>query len=111
MVTELTRKAVEENVRAALDQNEYNARYNALITRYEAAAARLAEIEAERVERRRKRANIKQFLKVLKKQENFVAEFDEELWYITVDHVEVHTDMRLSFTFRDGAAVDIAAEK
>ena len=59
VVAELTRKAVEENARAALDQNEYNARYNALIARFEAADARLAELEAERVERRRKRANIK----------------------------------------------------
>jgi len=34
-----------------------------------------------------------------------VTEFEEELWYITVDRVEVHPDRRLSFIFRDGAAV------
>ena len=58
-----------------------------------------------------KRANIKHFLKVLKRQENLIDEFDEELWYITVDRVEVHADKRLSFIFRDGAAVEVASEK
>jgi len=44
-----------------------------------------------------------------KKQENLVTEFDEELWYITVDRVEVHADGRLSIVFRDYVAVDMRA--
>ena len=94
VVGELIRKAVEENARAPLDQDEYNARYNALLARFKAAAARLEEIDAECAERRRKQASITRFLQVLKKQENLVTEFDEELWDITVDRVLVHADKR-----------------
>ena len=108
IVAELTRKAVDENARAALDQDEYNARRDALLARYAAATARQAEIDAERGQRRRKQANIAHFLQILKKQENLVTEFEEELWYITVDKVMVHPDKRLSFVFRDGAAVEVS---
>ena len=107
----LIRKAVDENARAPLDQDEYNARYDALLARFKAAESRLGEIDAERNNRRMKQANITRFLRILKKQENLVTEFDDELWYITVDKVLVHTDGRLSFIFRDGAAVDVPLEK
>ena len=107
----LIRKGVDENARAPLDQDEYNARYEALLTRFKAAEARLAEIEAERRNRRMKQANITRFLQILKKQENLVDEFEEELWYTTVDKVLVHPDRRLAFIFRDGAAVDVPLEK
>ena len=36
-----------------------------------------------------------------------VTEFDEELWYSTVDYVTVYEDMRLAFTFRDGQVVEV----
>jgi hypothetical protein len=108
---ELIRKGVEENARAALDQADYNARRDALLDRFKAAEARLAEIDAERGQRRMKQANINRFMQILKKQENLVTEFEEELWYITVDKVLVHADKRLSIVFRDGAAVDVALEK
>ncbi|MCL2678627.1 MAG: hypothetical protein FWE85_06205, partial [Clostridiales bacterium] len=111
VVAELIRKGVEENARAALDQADYNARRDALVARFNAATARLAEVDAERSRRRRKQANIAHFLQILKKQENLVDEFEEELWYITVDKVLVHADKRLSFIFRDGAAVVIPLEK
>jgi len=107
----LIRKGVDENARAPLDQDEYNARYDALLARFKAAEARLAEIEAERRNRRMKQANITRFLQILKKQENLVTEFEEELWYTTVDKVLVHPDRRLSIVFRDGAAVDVPLEK
>jgi len=82
--------------------------YDALAARYETAHARLGEIEVARTERRAKRANINRFLKALARQESLVAEFDEELWYITVDRVEAFEDGRLVVCFRDGGEVEAA---
>ena len=81
VVTALIRRGVEENARAALDQDEYNARRDALEARFKAAEARLAELDTERGQRRMKQANITRFLKILKKQDVLVTEFEEELWY------------------------------
>ena len=82
-----------------------------MVKRYEAASARLAEINAARLERNAKRINITRFLKTLVKHgDDLVTKFDEELWYTTVDHITVHADGRLAVTFRDGFEVSIAAE-
>ena len=107
VVTELSRKAVEENAAAALDQDKYRGKYEGFIIRYEKAAARLAEIETEQKERNAKRANINLFLKTLMKHNKLVTEFDEELWYITADSVTVYADGQLAVKFRDGSEVTI----
>ena len=41
------------------------------------------------------RTKISLFLKELASREVLVAEFDEELWYATVDHVAVYEDKRI----------------
>ena len=107
VVMELTQKAVRENASAALDQIAYQERYDALVHRYNTAHARLGEIEVARTERRAKRANINRFLKTLKRQADIVTEFDEELWYITIERLEVYKGGRLRVIFRDGGEVDI----
>jgi hypothetical protein len=111
VVAELTRKCVKENAKAPLKQEEYEQRYNALVARYDAATARLQEVEARRLERGAKRTNITRFLKALvKRGDDLVTEFDEELWYITVDTIAVSPDGKLAVRFRDGAEVEVAAE-
>jgi len=94
VVMELTRKAVQENASAALDQAAYQQRYEALVARYEAAHARLGEIDAARTERHAKRANINRFLKTLARYTEIVTEFEEDAWYITVDRVKVYQAVR-----------------
>jgi len=105
VVMELTRRAVQENASTALDQADYQQRHDALVARYEVAHTRLGEIEKIRTERRAKRANIKRFLTTLERQPNLVTDFDDELWYTTVDRVLVHGDGRLAVLFRDGVEV------
>ena len=110
VVVELMRRAVRENACAALNQAEYQERYDALDARCEAANARLGEIEAARTERRAKRANITRFLKTLIQHDAFVTEFEEELWYLTVDKVKAFEDGRLVVCFRDGCEVAVEAQ-
>ena len=110
VVMELTRKAVRENAQIAQDQAAYLERHDALVKRYDAAHARLAEIEAARTERRAKRANISRFLKILKQQADIVTEFDEELWYITIERLEIYHNGRLCVMFCDGVTVELQQE-
>jgi exonuclease VII large subunit len=105
IVAELTRKCVRENASAALDQEEYTRRYDALKQRYDTAISRLNEVEAQRLERTAKHAEITRFLKTLVKGGDIVTEFDEELWYITVESVVVHVDGKITVNFRDGVSL------
>jgi len=107
VIMELTRKAVQENAATAMDQVEYRKKYEGLVARYEAATARLTEIENLRLERSAKWTNISRFLQSLVKYGDLVTEFDEELWYITTDSITVYGDGRLAVRFRDGSEVTI----
>lgn len=107
VVMGLIRKAIEDNAQKAMDQQEYEKKYTGLCERYESARQRLAEIEELRLERNAKRTKIAMFLETLNGQTELVTEFDEELWYSTVDFVTVYEDMRMVFTFRDGNEIEI----
>ena len=101
----LIRKAIEDNAQKAMDQAEYEKKYVGFCERYEAARQRLSEIEELRLERNAKKVKIQMFMERMGQYDGLVTEFDEELWYSTVDFVTVYGDMRMVFTFRDGREV------
>lgn len=111
VVMGLIRKVISDNAQKAMDQAEYGRKYNGYCERYEAARLRLAEIGELRLGRIAKRTKISLFLKELASREGLVAEFDEELWYATVDHVAVYEDKRMVFTFRDHTQVEVPADR
>ena len=111
IVLELLRKSIEENANIAINQNEYLQKYNAYSERFEIARNKLATLDAERLERSAKHTNIKQFLKILKKRDSLISEFDEELFNITVENVKAYDNKRILFTFKNGVTAEIPALK
>ena len=111
VVTELLRKCIEENAHTALNQDEYRQQYEGYAARFETARNKLAELDAERLERIAKRTNITRFLETLEQRDGHISEFDEELWYITVDNVKVYDGKRMIFTFKNGTTAEIPAVK
>lgn len=107
VVTELMQKVIADNAQKAMDQGEYERKYGGYCKRYEATRKRLAEIGELRLERKAKRTKMDIFIKRLAGSASLVTEFDEELWYSTVDSVTVYKDMRIVFTFRDGSEAEI----
>jgi hypothetical protein len=111
IVTALLRKAIQDNATTAQNQADYEQRFTALQQRYDTAVAKLVDIESRRLERSAKKTNITRFLKALvKRGDDLVTEFDEELWYITVDTITVFPDGRLTVRFRDRVDIEVAAE-
>lgn len=110
VVLGLIQKIISENAQTAMDQEEYNRRYDAYSERFEAARKRLAEIAELRQERNAKKTRIRLFMENMNNHQELVQSFDEELWYSTVDYVTVYEDKRLVFTFRDGRQIEITAE-
>lgn len=105
VVLELMRKCVDENAHTTIDQEDYQHRYDALLERYEAAKSRLSQIADQRQERTVKRENIVRFLKTLEQSDVLLTEFDEELWYATMDTVTVHSEHDIAFSFKDGTVL------
>ena len=111
VVAAMIQKTVDENASTAQDQQEYEQKYTALCERYMDTKRQLDELSDQRAERLAKRTKITMFLEELNAQKDFVTEFDEELWYMTVDRVDVYEHMRLNFTFKDGSTVEVQAKK
>lgn len=106
MVAELTRKCIAENSNTALNQEEYNARYESLVERYNQAADQLEALEKTKTEREAKADSIGAFMFSLSERDEPLTEFDDRLWLTVVDTVTAHVDGRLVFNFKNGATIE-----
>ena len=104
IVSDLIEKCIYENAHVALDQTEYQKRYDSLTTRFNTAKARLEEIEAAIADKKSRRAAIEAFLDTLA-QADLMEKFDPALWCGLVDHVTIYTKDDVRFTFKDGQEI------
>lgn len=111
VVMELIRKCVDENAHSAMDQDEYQERYNGLVGRYETAKQRLDAVSDEKQMRSVKRESISRFLTDLRQRDGIIEAFDEELWYATVDIVTVDSGSNLTFSFKSGIEIKIQEQE
>jgi hypothetical protein len=89
VVTELTKKCVEENAANAQNQDEYLTRYNGYVERYGAAKAKIEALEQERTLRSVRVDAFDTFIRMVKDMDAILAEFDNTLWQKTIDTVTV----------------------
>ena len=107
VVAELIQQCVRENAYVALDQTEYQARYDGLAERFDRAKARLDEVGSAITEKQAKKEQIERFLAELERQDGVTTEFDEEQWYSLVDFVTVFNKEDIRFTFKDGSEIKL----
>jgi len=103
---ELIRKCVDENAHIAQDQDEYNQRREGLVARYETTKGQLDGVNDEKQARIAKRESMKQFIADLNGCSRLLKEFDEPLWYVTVETVTV-SQATVAFTFKDGTVIEV----
>ena len=107
LVAELLQQCINENARIAQSQTEYQKRYDALHERYDAAKTKLDKLTQTRQEQASKREIIQRFLADLNQQDGLLDEFDEELWYATVESITVQVNGTTAVNFKDGSTINI----
>ncbi len=105
VLVEMTQSIVAENARIAQDQDEYRNRYDGLVQRYETAKTRYDEVAAAISAKEAQSERLVDFIRMLKKQDGSIAEFDERLWGCMVDFVTVGRKKEITVTFRDGTEI------
>lgn len=103
----LIQQCVSENAHVALDQTEYQARYDGLAERFDRTKARLDEVGNAITEKLAKVEQIGRFLAELERQDGVATEFDEEQWYSLVDFVTVFNKEDIRFTFKNGTEIKV----
>lgn len=107
VVAELIQQCIKENARIALDQKEYQKRYDGLAKRLDNVQERLDEVSQGITEKQVHREKIEMFLAGLRKHEDLVTEFDEDLWYSLTEYVTVFDKEDIRFTFKDGTDIKV----
>ena len=105
VVTELTKRCIAENSQTAQNQEEYAARYNGFVERYEKAKARLEQLRTTKAAREAQAEAIGAFMFEMQELDT-LTEFDEKLWLTTIDTVTVHADGRMTFKFQGGTEIE-----
>ncbi len=106
VVTELTRRHIDDNSRVAKNQDEYQRKYLDLVDRYEVAKSKLERLQQEKTERTAKSKAIGAFINELQKRNEPIADFDEQLWLTSIENVVARPDGKLEFHFKNGAVVE-----
>ena len=106
ITAQLMRRAIEQNASMALNQAEYEQRYQSLTERFDKTINRVESIEAECAQRRMKRDAMERFLKELMRSEDIVTEFTPQLWIATVEKAVVGADA-LKFIFKNGTEITV----
>ena len=105
MVAGLIEDCIKENAHVALDQAEYQKRYDALVDRFDTAKARQKVLAQQITDRQARRQQIELFLEGLKKRKPLTV-FRDEDWLAMVDYVTVTEDAGITVTFKDGTEVE-----
>ena len=105
VVTALSREAVLENARTAVNQVEWSERNNAYLERHHRASEREGELEAAKRERLGKTKAIDLFIKDIESRPLVINEFDETLWLTVIDTATVTQDGTMTFRFKNGSEV------
>lgn len=106
-LTDLIKQTIMLNASATVSEEEYRRRYNDLTERFKAEEEKHNCLIGERNRMKAESAAIGGMLSKLTELEELPIEFDEKLWYATVDHITVYNDERLVYTLRDGSEVTV----
>ena len=104
VVSELMHQCINENAHIALDQADYQKRYNGLTDRFDKAKTRLEAVTGEISDKQARQATIETFLDELKRLDG-VTEFQHALWYSLADFMTVYSKDDVRVTFKDGTEI------
>lgn len=96
---------IAQDARVAQNQEEYNTRYDALVSRYEATKAERDKLASEIRQHGIRRREFQRFITALEKLTENIAEFDEALWGSLVEHVTVYSKDDIRFTLPCGIEI------
>ena len=104
VVSDLIEKCIYENSHTALNQEEYQKRYDGLTVRFDTAKARFDAVEDAIHGKQSRRATIETFLATLA-EANLVDKFDTALWCGLVDYATVYDKDDVRFNFKNGQEI------
>ena len=105
LISDMVQQTIHENAHVALDQTEYQKRYDNLTQRFETAKQCLETVMAELDRMQTQRADIEAFLETFETLPDTLTEFKLENWHSLVDYATVYSTDDIRFTFKHGQEI------
>lgn len=93
---------INENAHTALDQGEYQRRYDSLVEKFDTTKAELEAATEQIKDKTTRHKNLEIFLEELKNQDGLMTEFDPLLWNSLVDYITVYGKEEIRVSFKNG---------
>lgn len=106
VIVGMVQNCISENARVVQNQEEYSKRYENLVEKYETVKTQLKNTEQRISDNIAKSKIFDVFVKVLKKQKEFITEFDENLWGSLIDNITVYSKEKIVVRFRNGTEIN-----
>lgn len=105
VISDAIQQNIAENARIALNQTDYQKRYDDLTDRYEKLKARVDEISDQIQNTQSRKAAVEDFLKAFEKTPDSLTEFTADAFSSLVDHLTIHSKDDIRVTFRNGQEI------
>ncbi len=102
VIAGLVEKMVKENTKTSLDQEEFARKYDEMQKKYDACKKQLDDAISEKTVRQGKKARMEAYLNELKKADNFLPSWSDDIWMMMVDRAIVNRDGTIRFRFVTG---------
>ena len=94
-------RLISENASTAMDQDDYNRKYDGLVERYNAAENRINDLMKRKETREREAKAMDAFISELSSVGELPIEYSDALWNALIDKATVYADDRVVFTFKN----------
>ena len=105
--TALVEDCIAANAASALNQAEYQKRYDELVARYDAAKTQLDTLKQAKLERTARKEKICRLLETLRQTDYPATEFNESLWRETVETMTIHSREDIVVRFSSGTEIHV----
>ena len=105
VVAEMIQQGINENAHTALDQEEYQKKYDSLVKRFDTTKATLELVTEQIKDKITRHKNLEIFLEELKNQGELITEFDPLLWNSLVDCMTVYKGGEVQVTYKNGTNI------
>ena len=106
LLSGMMEESIRQNATVALDQAEYQKRFDDLSQRFDTVKQQHSEVTDRISDMKSRKGEMMDFLNLLKKQEDEVTVFSDGLWTGLLDCATVYADGRMTFTFKNGQTID-----
>ena len=102
VILELLNKLIKENSKSGMTQDDYKKKYGELMNRYELTKEKHEDLIKSKSAKKTQAFNLKSFIANLKRVDNRLPEWNENIWMLLVKSAVVHRDKSITFNLNDG---------